>query len=75
MIYRVFKIQKGWTLMIFFFDEKITYKDMKSDNFTNYLAKQHYIGKHKYDIKFLENFDEKEIDGKKYYILYHTSEN
>lgn len=71
---RVFKIRRGWTLLIFFFNENISYKEIKSNKNTDFLTKQHYCGKHDFSVKFLENFDKEEIGDKEYYILYHTSE-
>lgn len=70
MICRVFKSSVGWSDVIFFFSEDITFKEIKSNVSSSFIIKNDYIGKYSFDDTFLNIIKKGKINGKIYYFIY-----
>ncbi len=65
--YRVFSKDLGWSTIMFIFDEKTNFKEIKHNPGTHMISQEDYVGAYEFDKKYLNLFDKKLINDSFYY--------
>lgn len=67
---RVFTTSIGWSDVMFIFDEKTKFSDIKNNPQTHMLTKEDYIGTYEFDKNFINCFNSSKLAGKVYFYRF-----